>query len=91
MLDNLETSVQLDNDHIISQLQGMRTGDTLAFFICRHNATIILTKWENSTLCEAFELSPDKDDVEKMLEPLICLYPRLVVETPNEVFDSEDF
>ncbi|KAF8547187.1 hypothetical protein OG21DRAFT_1527327 [Imleria badia] len=65
----------LDNDHIISQLQGMQTGDTLAFFIRHHNAAIILTKWENCILCKAFELSPDKDNVEKTLEPLICSYP----------------
>ena len=29
--------------------------------------------------------------VEETPEPLICSYPRLAVETPNEVFDNGDF
>ena len=52
---------------------------------------IILTKQENCTLCEAFEVFPSGDAVEHMLEPLICLYPGSAVETPNEVFDDKDF
>ncbi|KAF8549670.1 hypothetical protein OG21DRAFT_565478 [Imleria badia] len=94
MLDNLQASVQsehMDNDHVISQLRGTQTGDILAFFIRRQNAAIILTKRENCTLCEAFEVSPSEDAVKQTPEPLMCSYPGSAVETPNEVFDDGDF
>ncbi|KAF8551736.1 hypothetical protein OG21DRAFT_1498931 [Imleria badia] len=94
MLDNLQASVQpehMDNDLVISQLRGMQTGDILAFFIRRQNAAIILTKQENFTLCEAFEVSPSEYDVRYTPEPLICSYPRSAVETPNGVFDDRAF
>ncbi|KAI9458750.1 hypothetical protein HD554DRAFT_1702407 [Boletus coccyginus] len=94
MLDNLQASVQsehMDNDHVISQLRGMQTGDILAFFVRRQNAAIILTKRENCMLCEAFEVSPSGDAVMETLEPLACSYPGSAVETPSEVFDNGDF
>jgi hypothetical protein len=48
-------------------------------------------KRENWMLCEAFEVSPSEYVVMKMPDPLICSYPGLVVEMPNEVFDDGDF
>ncbi|KAF8434543.1 hypothetical protein L210DRAFT_3649044 [Boletus edulis BED1] len=93
-LDNLEASVQsedIDGDHVIFQLQGMRTGDILAFFIRRQNAGIILTRREDSVLCEAFEVSPSNDAVERTKGPLSCSYPGSAVEIPNKVLDDRDF
>ncbi|KAF8552856.1 hypothetical protein OG21DRAFT_1415307, partial [Imleria badia] len=94
MLDNLQVAVQsehMDNDHVTSQLWKMQTGDILAFLIRRQNAAIILTKRESCTLCEAFEVSPHRDDIKNTPEPLICSYPGSAVETPNEVFDDGAF
>ncbi|KAF8555664.1 hypothetical protein OG21DRAFT_1496140 [Imleria badia] len=94
MLDNLQASVQsqhMDNDHVISQLREMKTGDILVFFIRRQNAAIVLTKRENSTLCKAFEVSPSRYDVDKTPEPLIRSYPGSAVQIPNEVFDDGAF
>ena len=42
-------------------------------------------KQEDRTQCEAFEVSPNKDLVGKTPDP------GLAVETPNGVFDDEDF
>jgi hypothetical protein len=42
-------------------------------------------------LCEAFEVAPSEDAVEKTPEPLICSYPGSAVEMPNEVFDDGEF
>jgi len=69
----------------------MQTGDILAFFSRRQNVAIVLTKRENCTLCEAFEVAPSGDAVENMPEHLICSYPRSAVEMPNEVFDDGEF
>jgi hypothetical protein len=57
----------------------------------RQYVGIILTKRENCTLCEAFEVSPSNDAVEETPDPLICSYPGSAVEMPNEVFDDGDF
>ncbi|KAF8129188.1 hypothetical protein EV363DRAFT_1169212 [Boletus edulis] len=94
MLDNLQTSVQsecLDRGHVISQLRKMQTGDILAFFVRPQNAGIILTKHENCTLYESFEVSPSGDAVNRTAGSLICSYPRSAVEVPIEVFDDADF
>ena len=55
------------------------------------NAMILLTKRENCTLYEAFEVSPSKDAVVEMPGPLMCSYPGSAVEMPNRVFDDADF
>ncbi|KAF8430980.1 hypothetical protein L210DRAFT_625817 [Boletus edulis BED1] len=94
MLDNLQASVQsehMDADHIVSQLRKMQTGDILAFFILHQNAAILLTKREDCTLCELFEVSPHKDAVNETPGPLVCSYPESVVEMPNEVLHDVDF
>ena len=57
----------------------------------RQNAAIILTKREDCTLCEAFEVSPSGNAVEKTPDPLIRSYPGSSVETPNEMFDDGEF
>ncbi|KAF8551419.1 hypothetical protein OG21DRAFT_1487022 [Imleria badia] len=94
MLDNLQTSVQsehMDSDSVISQLQGMKTGNILAFFIRRENAALLLTKREDCMLCEAFEVSPSRDALDETPEPLMCSYPGSAVEMPDEVFDDGAF
>ncbi|KAG6379699.1 hypothetical protein JVT61DRAFT_10224 [Boletus reticuloceps] len=93
-LDNLQASVQsedIDGGHAISQLRGMQAGDILAFFIRRQNAAIILTRREDSVLCEAFEVSPSWDVVKRTKGPLSCSYPGSAAEIPNEVLDDRDF
>ncbi|KAF8121894.1 hypothetical protein EV363DRAFT_1559057 [Boletus edulis] len=93
-LDNLQASVQsedIDGDHVISQLRGMQAGDILAFLIRRQNAAIILTRREDSVLCEAFEVSPSWDVVKRTKGPLSCSYPGSAAEIPNEVLDDRDF
>ena len=55
------------------------------------NAAVILTKQEDSTLCESFKVSPSSDAVKRTVGSLICSYPWSAVETPNEVFDDGDF
>ena len=59
----------------------------------RSKATaIIVTRQENSTLCEAFEVPPSRPGLEwKTRELLIRSYPALTVEIPNEVFDDGGF
>ena len=57
----------------------------------RQNTAIVLTKQENSTLCESFEVSPNDDAVERIPGSLECSYPESAVEMPNEVFDDGDF
>ncbi|KAF8554401.1 hypothetical protein OG21DRAFT_1484696 [Imleria badia] len=94
MLHNLQDFVQsghLDNDHVSSQLRGMQTGDILAFFIRPQNVAIVFTRRDNSTLCEAFQVSPNSDAVEATPEPLICSYPGSAVEMSNKVFDDGEF
>ncbi|KAF8434504.1 hypothetical protein L210DRAFT_3649011 [Boletus edulis BED1] len=93
-LDNLQASVQfedIDSDYVISQLRGMQAGDILAFLIRRQNAGIILTRREDSVLCEAFEASPSKDAVQETTGPLSYSYPGSAAEIPNEVLDDRDF
>ncbi|KAG6379652.1 hypothetical protein JVT61DRAFT_10171 [Boletus reticuloceps] len=93
-LDNLQASVQsedIDGGHAISQLRGMQAGDILAFLIRRQNAAIILTRREDSVLCEAFEVSPSNNTVERTKGPLSCSYPGSAAEIPNEVLDDRDF
>ncbi|KAF8546631.1 hypothetical protein OG21DRAFT_1501910 [Imleria badia] len=94
MLENLQASIQsehLGTGHVISQLGEMQTGDILVFFIRCQNAAVVLTKGENCTLCESFEVSPSSDAVEETSGSLLCSYPWSAIETPNEVFDDEDF
>ena len=107
MLDNLQASVQSNGYVISQlrgmQTGGTFAGsphvpgiadnllDILAFFIRCQNVAIILTKRECCTLCEAFQVSPSEDAVEKTPEPLICSYPGSAVETPNELFDDVEF
>ncbi|KAF8548327.1 hypothetical protein OG21DRAFT_1449260 [Imleria badia] len=95
MLDNLQAALHsehMDNGQVISQLRGMQTGDILVFVIRRQNAGIILTKRENSTLCEAFTVLPSSyPNVDKPLEPLKRSYPGSAVEMSNKVFDDGAF
>ena len=58
------------------------------FFIRCEDAAIILTKRENFTLCESFEVVPGRGVGR---ESLMCSYPCSAVETPNEVFDDGGF
>ncbi|KAN0084568.1 hypothetical protein V8E55_008072 [Tylopilus felleus] len=92
MLDNLQAYVQsehVNTEHVVSQLRGIETGDVLAYF--NGDTGILLTKRENCTLCEAFEVSPSKDDVKHTPESLVRSYPGSAVEIPNDVFDDVDF
>ena len=57
----------------------------------RQNTAIVLTKRENSTLCESFEVSPSSDAVESTLGSLECSYPEKAAEMPNEAFGDGDF
>ncbi|KAI9573353.1 hypothetical protein HD554DRAFT_861014 [Boletus coccyginus] len=95
ILDNLQASTGSgllpNKDQVISQLRGMQTGDILAFFIRPKNTATILTKQENFTLCESFEVSPSSDAVQNTAGSLICSYPWLATETPNEVFGDGGF
>ena len=45
----------------------------------------------NSTLCEAFEVSPSTEDVDESEGPLPRSYPGSVVELANEAFEDEGF
>ena len=55
-------------------------------------AAIILTKQEDSTLCEALEVPPSRPDLEWKTRKLrIRSYPVLTVEIPNEAFDDGEF
>jgi len=61
------------------------------FFVRPDDAATILTKRENSTLCELIELFPSGAVVWGTVGPLICSYPCSAIETPNEVFNDEGF
>ena len=106
MLDNLQgfaQSERMDQDLVISQLRGMRTGgmftialsfhaddirrvDILTFFTHPQNAAIVLTKRENCTLCESFEVSPGSDAVEETARCLVCSYPWSAVDSEHVVW-----
>ncbi|KAN0084605.1 hypothetical protein V8E55_008109 [Tylopilus felleus] len=92
---NLEVYVQLEHvetGHVISQLRGMETEDVLVYFIQDQDVAILLTRRENCTLCEAFEVSPSEDDdVWNTPGSLIRSYPGSAIEIPNDMFDDVDF
>ena len=55
------------------------------------NTAMILTKRENSTLYQTFEVPPGPDAVESTYGSLECSYPELATEMPNKAFDDGDF
>ena len=55
------------------------------------NAGVIFRKQKDVTIFESFELSPRAQDVMATQGKLICSYPGPAIETPNDVFDNEDF
>ena len=55
------------------------------------DGAIILTKQENSTLCETFEVPRGPGLQWKTREPQISSYPALTVEIPNEAFNDGEF
>ncbi|KAF9221797.1 hypothetical protein BS17DRAFT_881599 [Gyrodon lividus] len=71
----------LPGEKVESQLKSMKVG--------AQNAAVVFRKQQNQMLFEAFEISPKAEAVMGRQGKLVCSYPGLAVEIPDEVFRYE--
>ncbi|KIJ64286.1 hypothetical protein HYDPIDRAFT_28723 [Hydnomerulius pinastri MD-312] len=94
MLCNLSATMHssaLRSEQIDSQLKLMVLGDVNVYLIRAQNAAVIFRKQEDTTIFEAFEVSPQAGAVMGASGKLVCSYPGPAIAVPNKVFDDAVF